>query len=110
MQDVAPAEWRNDCAAIDRIHVRLRLGHPPCMEIRLDLLRLANTNRRRQQSVTAALELLGRELRMRPETYDLPPGVNARIGPAGALHIQAFLRQLLDHVGQGALNGRLAGL
>src|SRR4029077_10871154 len=103
-------EWRNDCAAIDRIHVGLRLSHPPRMEIRLDLLRFANTNRRRQESVTAAMELLGREFRMRPETYDLPPGVNARIGPAGALDIQAFLRELLDHVGQGALNCGLAGL
>ena len=92
MQDIAPADRRDDCAPVDRIDVRLRLRHPSGMEVRSYLLRFSNTNRRRQQCVTPAPELLRSELRMRLEIYHLTPGVDAGICPACALQAQALLR------------------
>src|SRR4029077_10856781 len=110
MQDVAPAERRNDGAPIDGIGVSLPLRLPPGMEVRPDFLGLSNADRWRQQRIAAAPKLLGREFGARLEAYNLPPGMDACVCPACSLQIQAFLCQLSYHVGKKALNRRLAGL
>ena len=80
------------------------------MEIGADFFRGYDADRWRKQGVQGAMEFGSGEGGLRFEIRDLGESVDAGVGAACAMDEDFFLGDLAGGFGDGALDGRLAGL
>ena len=69
-----------------------------------------NADGRGQGSVESADEIGGRDRSFEREAGDLPEGVDAGVGAAGALRQDGFASDVADGMGEGSLDSREGGL
>src|SRR6202035_4506052 len=110
VQHITPQHRRHDLAAIEAIAIDLAARGPSRVEVRSDLIRLHDANRRWEQRIERALEFAGGKRRLCTKTADLAEGMNSGIGATRAVKDGCILRDAAKDVDNFALDGGPVGL
>lgn len=105
MVHIAELEGIADFVAEDPVFVSLRYGVEPGMELWSDLLHIADSYGRRKQAIDGPAQVIRRNRVGEGNGSYLGPGMNAGVGPAGALDPHRSALYLADDTFQRSLDG-----